>query len=193
MHQKKLRPRWTAISTAMLTALGGVFLMALPASAATVFRMDYSSQFAGGYTSTVSPDGCVYTSTSVGAGENPAEGTTMSYSALSFNKCSGELYYSTYGVAPTQTFDFSRNSVHAVATIPLSDGSQIYLDLTWQGTGSVERGGSTSRDILPGKFVQRYAVHGSFQDAVVSGTLSFEDGFISLTKGSSMLVEINQQ
>jgi hypothetical protein len=192
MYRKSSRkPRLIAISTALLAALGGVFLMASPASAATIFRVDYSSQYAQGYTSTISPDGCTFTSLTAGAGETPGGGSTMFYSASSFNKCTGVVDYSVYGEAPTQTFSFSRNSVHAVATVPLSDGSQIYLDLTFQGTGLVERGGSSSRDILPGKFVQRVSVHGTFQEAVVTGTLSLENGFISQNKGSSMMVEID--
>lgn len=191
MYRKDLLPpRLIALVTALLTALTGALLAASPASAATIFRAAYSSQYAQGYTSTESPDGYILTSLSAGAGETPERGSTMFYSALSFNRCNGELYYSVYGEAPTDTFSFNKDSVHAVATVPLSDRSQIYLDLTWQGTGPIARGGATSRDILPGQIVQRSAVHGTFQDAVVTGTLSFENASISQTRGSSMLVEI---
>lgn len=69
MHRRSSRkPRLTAILTALLAALGGAFLMASPASAATIFRVDYSSQYAQGYTSTMSPDGCTFTSLTAGAG-----------------------------------------------------------------------------------------------------------------------------
>jgi hypothetical protein len=174
----------------LLAALGSAILVAPPASAATVLQVHYSSEFAQGYTSALSADGCTYSSTAAGAGTMYDGGTAMFYSSSTYNKCTGEGY-STYGEAPTELFDFARSSVHATATVPLSDGTEIYLDLTWQGTGTVERGGSISRDILPGQFVQRNSIRGTTQQAVVTGTLSFENAFISASTGSSMQVIIS--
>jgi hypothetical protein len=121
MHwTRSLKTRGAA--AALLVAAGGASLWASPASAATVSREQFSSEFA-------------------------------------FNRCSGQCN-SVYGEAPTQVFSFDRISVHAIATVPLSDGTQMYLDLTWQGTGVAERGGSTSRDIVPGQFAQRTVTAG---------------------------------
>ena len=191
MHSTDLRQRTriTATVAGLLASLGGALLAAPPASAATVFRVQYSSEYAQAYTSSVSADGCTYSSTSAGAGTAADGGTTMFYFSSTFNQCTWEGS-SAYGEAPTETFTVDRNSAHAVATVPLSDGSQIYLDLTWQGTGVVERGGVTSRSVLPGQYVQRTAIRGTTQQATVTGTLSFENAYISASKGSTMLVAI---
>ena len=178
------RTRIAAIA-GLAAALGSALVAAPPAQAADVFRMQYTSEYAQAYTSTMSEDGCAFRSISAAAGTAFGGGTTMFYSSSSFNVCTGEGY-SVYGEAPTEVFTFERTSVHATATVPLSDG-------TWQGTGTIERGGSTSRDILPGQFVQRTTNHGTIQEAVVSGTLSFENAYISASKGSSMTVVIASQ
>ena len=185
------RTRVAAIA-GLAAALGSALVAAPPAQAADVFRMQYTSEYAQAYTSTMSEDGCAFSSISAAAGTAFGGGTTMFYSSSSFNVCTGEGY-SVYGEAPTEVFTFERTSVHATATVPLSDGTDIGLDLTWQGTGTIERGGSTSRDILPGQFVQRTTNHGTIQEAVVSGTLSFENAYISASKGSSMTVVIASQ
>lgn len=183
------RTRIAAIA-GLCAALGSTFVAAPPASAATVLRMQYSSEFAQGYTSTASADGCTFSSTAAGAGTTYRGDITMFYASSTYNICTQEGD-TVYGEAPTEVFTFERTSVHAVATVPLSDGTQIYLDLTWQGTGTVERGGSTSRSIVPGQYVQRNSIHGTIQQAVVSGTLSFENAYISASKGSTMLVTIS--
>lgn len=192
MHATDLRPktRITATVAGLLASLGGALLAAPPASAATLFRVQYSSEYAQAYTSAVSADGCTFSTTAAGAGTAYDGGTTMFYYSSTFNQCTGEDS-TVYGEAPTETFTADRTSVHAAASVPLSDGSQIYLDLTWQGTGLVERGGMTSRNVLPGQYVQRTAVRGTTQQAVVTGTLSFENAYISASKGSSMLVTIS--
>ncbi|MFD5276185.1 hypothetical protein ACFWIX_01355 [Pseudarthrobacter sp. NPDC058362] len=191
MHRKNLQPvRFAAMVMALLGILSGGLLVASPASAATTFRVDYRSQFAEAYSDMVSPDGCTFTSVMAGAGYSPEEGSTMFYSTYSFNDCTQEFYYSAYGSAPTDVFTFDKDFVHAVATVLLSDGSQIYLDLTWQGTGPVMRGGTNSRTILPGQFVNRFSLRGTSQEAVVTGTPSFASGVISQAKGSSLTVMI---
>lgn len=191
MHRKHLRPtRFAAMVMALLGILSGALLMASPASAATTFRVDYRSQFAEAYSEIVDPDGCTVTSVMAGAGYHPEEGNTMFYSTYSFNRCTNEFYYSAWGTAPTDDFTFSKDFVHAAATVPLSDGSEISLDLTWQGTGPVMRGGTNARTVLPGQFVNRFSIRGTSQEAVVTGTPSFDSGLISQTKGSSLTVMI---
>lgn len=190
MHSTDLRARTriALIVTGLLAAMGGLLAVVAPASAATVSSIRYSSEFAEGFTTSVSPDGCTLNYTGAGAGTSWGE-STMYYYVASVNECTGD-FYSLYGQAPTQVFTFDRKLVHAVATVPLSDGTQIHLDLTWTGAGTVERGGSTSRDILPGDFVWRSTVRGTLQEAVVTGTLSFENAYIAASKGSSMTVTI---
>jgi len=185
------RTRLATVVTGLLAASAIGIAAAPSASAAEVFRERFTSESAQAYTTSMSPDGCTYSSISAGAGASSSfnGASTMYYSSSGFNKCTGQSY-SVYGEAATQVFTFQRDQVHAVATVPLSDGTQIYLDLTWQGTGKMERGGGISRDVLPGEFVQRYAYHGTYQDAAVTGTLSFENAYISASKSSSMTVTI---
>ena len=154
--------------------------------------MQYTSEYAQAYTSTMSEDGCAFSSIAAGAGTTYGGGNTVFYSSSSINKCTGEGY-SVYGEAPAEVFTFERTSVHATATVPLSDGTDIALDLTWQGTGTIERGGYTSRNVLPGQFVQRMSTRGTVQEAVVTGTLAFENAYISAAKGSSMTVVISSR
>lgn len=186
------KTRLAAIVTGLLTVSGIGIAAAPPASAAEVFRERYSSEYVQADTSSMSADGCSYSYISASAGtSSPLNGaSTMYYSSSEFNKCTGQSHF-VYGEAATQVFTFQRGLVHTVATVPLSDGSQIHLDLTWQGTGKVERGGSNSRNVLPGQFVQRYAYHGTLQEATVTGTLSFENAYISASKSSSMTVTIS--
>lgn len=186
------RIRTAATIAGLLASLGGALVVAPPASAATVFRVQYGSEYAHAYSSDVSADGCTISYTGAGAGAGSGGGATMFYYSSVFNACTGEESF-TGGEAPAQAFTFSRSSVHAAATVPLSDGTQVHLDLTWQGTGTVERGGMTARNVLPGEFVQRTSIRGTTEKAVVTGTHSFDNAFISTSKGSSMLVTITDK
>jgi len=190
----RLRPRIAAIVAGLLTALGSAFVVASPASAATtVSKENYKSVSTGGFTNTTSPDGCSSTSTAASAGTSSQGdgGSTMYYSSSTYDRCTAQSH-SVHGSGPTQAFAFDHNSVHAIATVPLSDGTQIYLDLTWHGTGTVERNATATRDVQPGQFVGHTAVHVTLQDAVVTGTLSLDNAYIAATKVSSLAVTIGK-
>jgi hypothetical protein len=178
--------------TALIVAAAGACALAAPVSAAaTVLHVRYDDEFAFAYTDTFSADGCLVVSRSAGTGTTPDGSTTMYYASASSNKCTGEVFYNVWGQGPTQAYDFARTSVHAIATVPLSDGTQIHLDLTWQGTGVIEHSVSTSVNLVPGVSVDRVAIHGTAQQATVSGTQTFENASISASQGSGMLVTID--
>lgn len=193
MH-RKLTPktRHGLALTALLGAIGTAMLGMPPASAATVEKTRFVNEYADAYTSTTSADGCIqsYVSASAGLASDGISGE-MFYSTSTNNRCTGQ-WQAVWGLAPASVFDFKAHTLHAAATIPLSDGTQISLDLTWQGTGVTERSGSSSHDIVPGKFVQRTTFHGTIEEATVAGTLSFENALLSGSKGSSMLVSIDR-
>lgn len=179
--------------TALVVGLGSTLAAAAPAAASASvqqFRYDNESTFAS--TDTYSADGCDVVSRSAGTNKTDGAGATMYYASAHFNKCTGQTFYSVWGQGPTQVYDFARTSVHAVATVPLSDGTNIHLDLTWQGTGPVERTVSTSVHVVPGVSVDRVAIHSTNQKATVTGTQTFEKATISTSKGTGTHVTVGQ-
>jgi hypothetical protein len=193
MHRKlPLRSRLSVALAAVLAGSGGALLAMTPASAATVERTRYVTEYATAYANRTSPDGCTVYYASVDVGMTSGGAASMNYATSTVNNCTGEREGG-YGSAPTQVFDWSPDLVHAVATVPLSDGTQAYIDLTWEGTGVFQRGGSNSRVVSPGEFVQQTSTHGTQQQATVTGgTEPFDTASISASNGSFLLVTIDQ-
>jgi hypothetical protein len=113
----------------------------------------------------------------------------MSYFRASQNSCTGEEL-SVFGSAPTELFDFhARGPVHAIATIPLDDGTEIHLDLVWEAWGPVNKQSSTTSDLVPGESIYRTSTRGTIQEARVTGTMQLDAASISARRGSTLIVE----
>ncbi|MGT2460694.1 hypothetical protein [Sinomonas atrocyanea] len=191
--RRRLLTRTAGAAVGLLIGLGGTAALAAPASAsATVqqYRYDDHSTFAS--TDTFSADGCDVVSRSAGTNSASGGAVTIYYASSHFNKCTGQTFYSVWGQGPTDIYDVGRNSVRAVATLPLSDGSHIHLDLTWQGIGPVEHTVSTSVHVVPGVSVDRVTIQTTTQQATVTGTQTFGKANITASKGTGTHVSIGQ-
>lgn len=181
--------RWTAFVLALLVAAGSIILAASPASAgATSQRLQYTSEWATAFDWT--SEGCISAHHSVTAGHTQNGETRMSYFRASQNSCTGEEL-SVFGSAPTELFDFhARGPVHAIATIPLDDGTEIHLDLFWEAWGPIEKQSSTNTQLVPGDSLYRTSTRGTIQEARVTGTMQLDAASISARRGSTLTVEI---
>ena len=180
--------RWAAFVLALLVTAGSTILSASPATAgATVHRLQYTSEWATAFDWT--SEGCISAHHSVTAGHTQNGETRMSYFRASQNSCTGEEL-SVFGSAPTELFDFhARGPVHAIATIPLDDGTEIHLDLVWEAWGPVNMQSSTTTDLVPGDSIYRTSTRGTIQEARVTGTMQLDAASISARRGSTLIVE----
>ena len=56
-----------------------------------------------------------------------------------------EVLRDVYGTAPAEAFDFNRKAVHAKATVPLTDGTTLAVDLQWNAVGAPTQHGFSPR------------------------------------------------
>jgi hypothetical protein len=139
-----VKTRFGLIVTALLAALGSAMVIVSPAAAATVERIRFVDEFAVAYTNTTSADGCINRFASVFVGNSTtAEAPVLYYDRETRNSCTGQSQ-SVHGSATPEVYDFSPHAVHAVATVPLLDGTEVSVDLAWRATGAVERNAQLS-------------------------------------------------
>jgi hypothetical protein len=185
----------TRARRALTTAVAAVFTAALaalslagPSVAAgsdTVFK--YSGEFAAA--STTSFDGCVFSQRLLVAADK-GFGPVVQYSDFSVDECTMTVLHYVAGVAPAEVFQFSKRSVHAVANVPLSDGSTLPVDLTWSSTGRLEHSGFSTRIVQPGEYTYVSTSRGSFTEATLTGSPLFDEAYISQNSGSSLSLAV---
>jgi hypothetical protein len=97
-----------------------------------------------------------------------------------------EVLRDVYGTAPAEAFDFNRKAVHAKATVPLTDGTTLAVDLQWNAAGAPTQQGFSTRIVEPGVYHYVSTSSGSFSKASLSGAPLFDEAHISQSKGSRL-------
>lgn len=169
----------------LVAAMGATLLMAPSASAANQVRDKYSDKFAYATSQPSNHDECMVAQKDLVASDKGA-GPTVTYHDFAVNKCTEEVLHDISGTAPAETFDFSRTAVHVKATVPLSDGTTLAVDLQWNAVSKPTMYKFSTRIVEPG--VYRYIISGSgsFSKAYLSGSPLFDEAFIGQSKGSTL-------
>lgn len=182
------------VSTALVLAVYiAAFVLQSQASAGGIYK--FRGEGASAIFSSVDGSGCVWTDVYLNPNEGisqspPGKGSTSSgvYMFISqYDACMGTQLIAAEGSATLAASDFQvfgqLSSATLNATVTLFDyvsGNyfDVYVDLTWNGTGAINRQSSSSHFSSPGcKFNTRFT--GSFRPAVATGTVS--DGFTNYT------------
>jgi hypothetical protein len=181
-----MRTSVRSFASSLVAAMGVTLLMAPSASAANQVVSDkYSGEFAYATSQTRSPDGCIVAQKDLLASDK-GFGPTVAYYDFMVNECTMEILRDVYGTAPAEAFDFNRNAVHAKATVPLTDGTTLAVDLQWNAVGAPTQQGFSTRIVEPGVYQYVSTSSGSFSEASLSGSPLFDEAHISQSKGSRL-------
>lgn len=193
----------TTIKLLVVLALAlAAFSQHSSASAGGVFK--FRGEGASAIFSSVDTSGCVWTDVYVNADEGifqspPGRGGASSGVGLfisQYDSCTGTQLLAAEGFASLGDPDFQvfgrLSSATLSATVNVYDyvsntSFDIFIDLTWTGTGDVNRQSSHSHFDSPGcKFNSRFI--GSFRPAVATGSVS--DGLTNYTPDPSLGYDI---
>lgn len=181
-----MRTSIRSFASSLLAALGVTLLIAPSASAGSSVVSDkYSGEFAFATSQTRSPDGCVVARKDLLAADK-GFGPMVTYYDFMVNECTMEILRDVYGSARAEVFDFNRNAVHAKASVPLTDGTTLAVDLRWDAVGAPAQQGFSTRIIEPGVYHYVSTSSGSFSKATLSGSPLFDEAQISQSKGSRL-------
>ena len=182
------------LSVALILAIYiATFVLLGPASAGGIFK--FRGEGASAIFSSLDGSGCVWTDVYINPNEGifqspPGKGSTSSgvYMFISqYDGCTGTQLIAAEGFTSLAAADFqvfgNLSSADLNATVTLFDyvsGTyfDVFVDLTWTGTGEIHRQSSNSHFSSPGcKVHSRF--NGSFRPAVATGTVS--DGSTNFT------------
>ena len=184
---------------ALRPLLAGIALLTLlistttPASAATV----HNTHFRGNsvYTYSETYDGCGYGYASLSVSQVQPAPPTLFYYASGYN-CTpegGYYYYCAEGLPTTYNVGGNLSTARVTATVSLTDcagtsiGQSKNLDVTWTATSPVSKGGYSSRNAVPGYYVESYRVNGKSRSASVSGSITGYGSISTVTSGTHIV------